>query len=197
MAKEIKKPKVYVIAGPNGAGKTTFVKEFLPVYADCINFINADLIASGLSPFKPEAAAIKAGRIMIEQMREYALANKDFTFETTLSGRSHLRFIRDLKTKGYEIHLIFLWIRNVDLAQKRVADRVRSGGHNVPEDVVRRRFPRGIKNFFNVYRPVLDSWMLFDNSSDEPNLVAEEGSNGLKVYDNELFKKIEKSMEGI
>ena len=195
MAKEIKKPKVYVIAGPNGAGKTTFVKEFLPVYADCINFINADLIASGLSPFKPEAAAIKAGRIMIEQMREYALANKDFTFETTLSGRSHLRFIRDLKTKGYEIHLIFLWIRNVDLAQKRVADRVRSGGHNVPEDVVRRRFPRGIKNFFSIYAKLSDSWTLFDNSYSQPTVIAKEDNRKMTISDRELFERIRKGME--
>lgn len=106
MARKMKKPKVYVIAGPNDAGKTTFDKEFLPNFADCINFINADLIAAGISPFSPESASVKAGRIMIEQMREYAQANKDFAFETTMSGRSHSVFIKEIRSKGHEVHMI-------------------------------------------------------------------------------------------
>ena len=195
MAKEIKKPKVYVIAGPNGAGKTTFVKEFLPNFADCINFINADLIAAGISPFSPESASVKAGRIMIEQMREYAQANKDFAFETTMSGRSHSVFIKEMRSKGYEVHLIFLWLKNVDLALKRISDRVKSGGHNVPEDVVRRRFSRGIKNFISIYAKLSDSWTLFDNSYSQPILIAKEDNRKMTISERELFERIRKGME--
>src|SRR5512136_1462155 len=150
------RPRLYVIAGPNGAGKTTFALEFLPNYAKTFEFINADLIAGGLSPFVPERAAIKAGRIMLEQIQILSSRRKDFGFETTLSGKGYVSLFKDLKKKGYEIHLFFLWIPNPELAIERIADRVRRGGHKIPEDIVRRRFDRGLKNFFQIYRPLVD-----------------------------------------
>ena len=130
-------PSLYVIAGPNGAGKTTFAKEFLPHYAKCENFVNADLIAQGLSPFSPAAAGIKAGRLLLKQIHEFAEQRADFAFETTLAGKTYVRFLRRLKQQGYVIHLFFLWIPTVEVALARIADRVRRGGHEIPEKVVR------------------------------------------------------------
>ena len=127
---------VYIIAGPNGAGKTTFAREFLPNYADCKNFINADLIAQGVSPFSPEEVAFRAGRLMIEEINSYVKHGASFGFETTLSGRSYLNLIRDLTRRRYEVHFFFLWIPNVALALSRVRARVLEGGHDVPAVVV-------------------------------------------------------------
>ncbi|MFH1672843.1 MAG: zeta toxin family protein, partial [Pseudomonadota bacterium] len=110
---------LYIIAGPNGSGKTTFVRRFLPYYADCINFVNADLIAAGLSPFSPDVAAIKAGKIMLDQIQEHIKAGHDFAIETTLAGRSYVRLLKDLKKEGYKIHLFYLWLHKPDLALKR------------------------------------------------------------------------------
>lgn len=140
-------PNVHVIAGPNGAGKTTFARKFLPSYADCKNFINADLIAEGVSPFAPESAAIRAGRLMLEEIRLTMCRGIDFGFETTLSGRSHLGVIRRLKQKGYQVQFFYLWVPSVELALARIRERVLRGGHDVPEAVVRRRFGRSIANF--------------------------------------------------
>lgn len=148
-------PSLYVIAGPNGAGKTTFAREFLPNYADCKNFINADLIAEGVSPFSPETVAFRAGRLMIQEIGLYAKNRDSFGFETTLSGRSHLGLIRDLKKQRYEVHFFFLWIPTVNLALTRVRARVLAGGHNVPEAVVRRRFDRSIRNFSAIVPSVI------------------------------------------
>jgi predicted ABC-type ATPase len=184
---------LYIIAGPNGSGKTTFVLRFLPYYVDCINFVNADLIAAGLSPFSPDVAAIKAGRIMIEQIQEHISAGHDFAIETTLASRSYVRLLKDLKKKGYKIHLFYLWLHRPDLALKRIATRVRAGGHDVPQEVVRRRFARSVYNFFHLYQPLLDSWMLFDNSADLPRLIADEESGHLTVIDDKLFSAIERS----
>ena len=127
-----KNPSPYIIAGPNGAGKTTFARQLLPYYAECLEFVNADLIANGLSPFFPERAAILAGRLMLQQIHLLADHGRDFGFETTLSGKTYVRLLRDLRDRGYRIHLFFLWIPNIDIALERVADRVRRGGHNVP-----------------------------------------------------------------
>src|ERR1700721_4694383 len=140
--------ELYIIAGPNGVGKTTFASTFLPKYADCKNFINADLIAQGMSPFSPEAAAVRAGRLMLSEIRFFAQRRATFAFETTLSGRSYLRLIRQLKKQGYEVHFFFLWVKSAVVALSRVRERVVKGGHDVPEAVVRRRFGRSIKNFF-------------------------------------------------
>jgi predicted ABC-type ATPase len=185
-----KRPCLYIVAGPNGAGKTTFARKFLPDYARCREFVNADLIASGLSPFSPEAAALRAGRLLVEQIRLLAGKRSDFGFETTLSGVTYVSLFRKLRAEGYKIHLFFLWIPTVEMALARIADRVRRGGHDVPPPVVRRRFHKGIQNLFTRYRPLLDLWMLFDNSGVHPRLMAREEVGDLRVFDQELFSKI-------
>ena len=146
MSNAARHPQLYVIAGPNGAGKTTFAREFLPHQMGCLEFVNADLIAGGLSPLAPETAAIQAGRLMLERIHTLAVQWKNFGFETTLSGRSYLRLFHNLKRQGYEIHVSFVWLRSVALALQRVADRVRLGGHNIPTAVVRRRYTKGLRN---------------------------------------------------
>lgn len=183
-------PNAYIIAGPNGVGKTTFAREFLPNYADCKNFINADLIAQGMSPFSPETATFHAGRIMLGEISLFAKRRADFGFETTLSGRSHLHLIRQLKNKGYAAHFFFLWVPSVDLALSRVRARVFEGGHNVPEAVVRRRFGRSIRNFFIYYRRIADSWSLFDNSGATPILIAFEKQGEAHIMEREIYNEL-------
>ena len=185
-----KNPVCYIIAGPNGAGKTTFARKFLPEYVKCLDFINADLIAGGISPFVPEKAAIQAGRIMIEQIQHLAESRRDFGFETTLSGKSHANLLHKLKGKGYRIHLFFLWLPNADLAIERIADRVRKGGHNIPEEVVRRRFYKGLNNFIKIYLPLLDSWFIIDNSREIAQMIAFEKDGVRKIIAPEIFAKI-------
>lgn len=183
-------PDLYVIAGPNGAGKTTFAREFLPNYADCKNFINADLIAQGFSPFSPEAAAFRAGRLMLQEINRCVRRGEDFGFETTLSGRSYLSLIRRLKRYGYEVHFFFLWIPTSDLALTRVRRRVLEGGHGVAEAVVRRRFDRSIRNFLVHYRPLGDSWIFFDNSAATPSVVAFQKQGNLRIINPELYETL-------
>jgi predicted ABC-type ATPase len=166
------RPNVYIVAGPNGAGKSTFAQRFLPDYADCREFVNADLIAAGLSPFNPESLAIEAGRLMLARIETLAQARVDFGFETTLAGRSQLTLLTRLRAEGYRTHLFFLWLPTLGLALERVQDRVLAGGHFVPEETVRRRLTRGLSNFFHLYQPVLDTYLIFDNSGDSPRLVA-------------------------
>lgn len=181
---------VYVVAGPNGAGKTTFAREFLPNYAKCPNFVNADLIAQGLSPFAPRAAAIKAGKLVINGIAEYSSAGVDFGFETTLSGRTHLRLFRDLEKKGYKVHLFFLWVPAPELSLRRIKNRVSAGGHDVPEADVLRRFNRSILNFFRVYAAEASTWMLFDNSDSSPVLAARRKNGEIIVEDRRVYEKI-------
>ena len=178
------------MAGPNGTGKTTFAREFLPNYAKCPNFVNADLIAQGLSPFNPRIAAIKAGKLVLGRIDEFARSGADFGFETTLSGRTHLNMFRRLKAGGYRVHIFFLWLPGVELSLFRIKDRVAEGGHDVPAADVRRRFTRSVSNFFDTYRSLTDTWMLFDNSGPAPVLAAK-GDNGTVIVENgELFEKI-------
>lgn len=163
--------KIIIIAGPNGAGKTTFAREFLPEEAQCPRFINADLIAAGLSPFAQEALAFKAGRLMLREINECVTRGENFAFETTLSGVAYLRHIQEWQKLGYHVGLFFLSLPSVDLAIGRVAERVRQGGHNIPEPVIRRRFSAGRTNFDNYYRTAVDAWVLYDNAGDEPVML--------------------------
>jgi len=174
---------VYVVAGPNGSGKTTFAREFLPNYAKCENFVNADLIAQGLSPFAPRSAAIKAGRLVLSRIHEFSKNGEDFGFETTLSGKTHLRQFRRLEASGYKVHIFFLWVPGAELSLLRIKNRVAAGGHNVPAVDVSRRFNRSIDNFFNVYQPFTHTWMLFDTSGAAPVLAAR-GANGSVIIEN-------------
>ena len=160
-----------MIAGPNGAGKTTFAKDYLPHEARCLNFVNADLIAAGLAPFQPETASVQAGRIMLLEIDRRIQERTSFAFETTLSGRSYAHAIPQWQSLGYEVELIFLWLRNVRLAHHRVDSRVRLGGHSIPPDVIERRFEAGWKNFQFLYRPIVDCWRLYDNSDAIPILL--------------------------
>jgi predicted ABC-type ATPase len=178
---------LYIIAGPNGAGKTTFAREFLPNYADCRNFVNADLIAQAMAPFSPETAAVRAGRMMLGEIQSYAKRRVSFAFETTLSGRGYMALLRRLKAQGYEIHIFFLWVSTVDLALSRVQERVSRGGHDVPERVVRRRFDRSIQNFLARYRQLANSWILFDNSARDPVIVASEEGRDTRIIDASFY----------
>jgi len=190
----MKKKNVYIIAGPNGAGKTTFATKFLPEYVKCPNFVNADLIAQGLSPFSPGAVAIKAGKLVLEQIHYFANKGVDFAFETTLAGKLYVNLLKSLKAKGYNICLFFLWIPNTDLAVSRIKNRVAQGGHNIPTKDVLRRFNRSISNFFRLYQPFLDSWILFDNSGAVPILIAEKKKVKITIVDESLYNDIVKSM---
>ncbi len=163
--------KIIIIAGPNGAGKTTFARSFLPEEARCPRFINADLIAAGLSPFAPEAAAIKAGRLMLEEIAECARRGESFAFETTLSGLGYLAHIRRWRADGYRVSIFFLSLPTPEVAVARVAGRVRQGGHHIPEDVIRRRFAAGLRNFEESYKPAVDAWAKYVNVGTSPVLL--------------------------
>ena len=164
--------KIVIIAGPNGAGKTTFAQAFLPNEAGCERFINADLIARGLSPFAPEKAALRAGKLMLAEIAASVFAGRGFAFETTLSGLNYARHIPQWQEQGYHVKLIFLSLPSADLAVARVRNRVRQGGHDIPEPVIRRRFDAGLKNFTGIYRQLVDSWALYDSSGRAPQLLA-------------------------
>lgn len=163
--------KMIIIAGPNGAGKTTFAREFLPQEAGCPVFVNADLIAAGLSPFAPERAAIQAGRLMLESIAQHVSRRESFAFETTLSGRDYAQQITQWQALGYCVELFFLSLTSAEMAVQRVAERVRQGGHDIPEVTIRRRFDSGARLFRDVYQPLVDKWVLYDNSGDEPVMM--------------------------
>lgn len=181
-------PNIYIVAGPNGVGKTTFSREFLPRYAICRNFINADLIAAGLAPFAPESVAIQAGRLVLGEIDRFANQRIDFGLETTLAGRSYISLIRRLKNRGYKIHIYFLWVPTDDVTLARVKERVLKGGHDVPDADVRRRFSRSIENFLNHYRPLADSWILFNNSKIPPSEIAFAEESQLRIIDREIYE---------
>jgi predicted ABC-type ATPase len=183
-------PSVYIIAGPNGAGKTTFARKFLPKYAECKNFINADLIAQGLSPFAPEAAAFPAGRLMLEEIERFSKRGDDFGFETTLSGITYINLIRRLRAQGYAVHIFFLWVPRAELSISRIRDRVLEGGHDVPEPIVRRRYERSISNFLRLYRHEVDFWNLFENSGEVPVLIAGKERGKSCIMNESLFRDL-------
>jgi predicted ABC-type ATPase len=164
-------PRCIIIAGPNGSGKTTFAREFLLREVGVIHFVNADLIASGLSPLRPELAARQAGRLVLRELTRLANARKNFAFESTLSGRTYLRLLKKWKSAGYRIEIVFLSLPSVHLALQRIAGRVRQGGHDVPKSDVMRRFDRSWRNFHALYRPLVDGWALYDNSGSAPQLL--------------------------
>jgi len=166
-------PRCIIIAGPNGAGKTTFAREFLPREARIVRFVNADLIAAGLSPLKPELAAMSAGRLLLSELDRLAAARVDFAFESTLSGLTYAARMKEWKQAGYRIEIIFLRMASVRLALRRIADRVRQGGHAVPEVDVRRRFQRGWANFQTTYRALADVWAVYDNSAEQFQIIEE------------------------
>ncbi|MBX9743386.1 MAG: zeta toxin family protein [Chthoniobacterales bacterium] len=164
-------PICFIIAGPNGAGKTTFAWDFLLKELDIVHFVNADLIAAGLSPFDSSLVELKAGRLFLEELKRLARAKVNFAFETTLSGHSYLPLLKRWKSEGYRIEIIYLRLRSASLALERVAERVKQGGHNIPQATVLRRFERGWGNFLNLYRPLADDWYVYENSEATPQLI--------------------------
>lgn len=162
------KKRIVIIAGPYGAGKTTLAREFLLREAQCPDFINADLIAQGLSPLIPEAAAVEAARIMLDRMDKMTAIGRSFAFETTLAGRTYVHRIREWQATGYTVKIVFLRLPYVELALRRVRSRVLQGGHDVPVEVIRSRFTAGWKNFLEIYRPLVDEWIIYDCAGDTP-----------------------------
>jgi predicted ABC-type ATPase len=184
--------KILVIAGPNGAGKSTTAPAILRDALKVHEFVNADTIAAGLSAFSPESVALAAGRIMLRRLHDLALARRDFAFETTLSTKTFAPWLRKLQADGYKLHLVYLWLPTVDLAVARVAERVRRGGHTVPEDVVRRRYDRSLGNFFNLYSEFADSWMMMDNSIQRrPRVIAQQDvGQAVEVFNADQWNEI-------
>jgi len=165
--------RLFIISGCNGAGKTTASYTILPDMLNCEEFVNADEIAKGLSPFNPASASIQAGRLMLERIRKLINKGEDFAFETTLATKSYKNFVQKAKENGYEITLLFFWLRTPDLAVKRVETRVKEGGHNIPELVIRRRYKNGLRNFFGIFEPIVDEWIFIDNSGEPYEIIAQ------------------------
>jgi predicted ABC-type ATPase len=165
------KKKILILAGPNGAGKTTLAWEFLPKEAQCPTFVNADLIAAGVSPFAPEESAMRGGRLMVQLIAEHVVRGDSFAFETTLADRSYARHIPDWQATGYHVSLLFLALPSAEAAVQRVVERAAQGGHFVPENIVHRRFLAGRTNLELVHKPLVDAWAVYDNSGSEPVLT--------------------------
>jgi predicted ABC-type ATPase len=189
------RPLVIAIAGPNGAGKTTLAPFLLRDRFGVTEYVNADTIALGLSAFRPEGAAFEAARVMLKRLRDLSEAGGDFAFETTLATRSYAPWLRSLKRRGYSFQLVFLWLRSAELAIERVRHRVLSGGHDVPEEVVRRRYVRGARNFFESYQPLADSWVLYDNSvsGNEIKVAVGEGASVTELLEESLWQKFKRA----
>lgn len=172
------RPHVFVIAGPNGAGKSTAAPALLRDLLGVAEYVNADLIAQGLSAFDTQSVAFQAGRVMLERLRQLAGRRRHFAFETTLATRGYLPWLRSLRADGFAVDLAFLWLPSPEMAVARVAERVRLGGHDVPEGVIRRRYTRGLDNFFRLYRPQADRWWLIDNAAAEGQCLIAAGDRG-------------------
>jgi len=186
-------PNLFIIAGPNGAGKTTYARDFLVDEMRCHEFVNADLIAAEISPSAPAQAELDAGRIMVRRLRQLLAGRKDFAFETTLSAYGYLPLLEEARAAGYRIRLDFLWIASLDVTRERIRQRVRKGGHDIPDDVQRRRFPRDIRMLTEHYRPLLDHWRLFDNTGNRPVLVAVERDRIFIIVDAAGLARIERN----
>lgn len=183
-------PNLYVIAGPNGAGKTTTAQKFLPDELHIVEFVNADNIAKGLSPFNPEGVAFEAGRIMLKRIKDLALQKIDFAFETTLSTVSYVNFLRTCKNEGYDIILIFVWLSSPKLAIERVAFRVSMGGHSIPIEIIERRYYKGLHNLQKYFLPLSTDWIIVDNSQQEIELIAKSTNGKLLAFNKEKLKYI-------
>lgn len=184
--------RLYIIGGPNGAGKTTASYSVLPKILECREFVNADEIARGLSPFNPDSVAIEAGRLMLTRISELLRRNESFSIETTLATRSYFRLIEQAHRQGYDVTLLFFWLRTPEQAIERVAERVSKGGHNIPSDVIRRRYQEGINNLFHIYMPIIDTWILVNNSMTPRSIIATGGREQQTTILNEVeYKNIE------
>jgi len=189
--KQLKVPNLYIISGCNGAGKTTASFTILPEMLDCKEFVNADEIAKGLSPFQPESVSFHAGRIMVERIDELLNSGVDFAFETTLTTLSYLNTIKAAKEKGYSVTLLYFWLNDVNLAIERVRTRVNEGGHNIPEETIRRRYFRGVYNLTNRFTALCDYWIVINNSSRPFTFVAEgQGTTEIEVHDDMIWQQI-------
>ena len=187
---DTKKPACWIIAGPNGAGKTTFALDYLPEIAECENFINADLIAAGISPLAPEKELLAASKIFLNEIRSFISKRVDFAFETTLSGKTYLKLINELKEDGWRTELIYLALPDVEMSKLRVAERVRHGGHNIPEKDILRRFPRSLNNLLNHYADMVSRTRCFMNKDDAAELIFEVINGTIIVADDKLYKLI-------
>lgn len=184
------RPRIVVLAGPNGAGKTTVSRDLVGDRFGIRRFVNADFIAQGLSGFSPDAAAVAAGRLMLQQIHDLAAARVDFAFETTLASRTFAPWLEKQKGRGYEVLLVFVWVPSPELSIARVRTRVAAGGHHVPAETVRRRFARGIANFHRLYLPIADHWWCYDNSETQPRLVANGGRASVQVLDSAVWRRV-------
>lgn len=183
---------IYIISGPNGAGKTTASYTVLPKILQCKEFVNADEIARGLSPFNPESVAIEAGRLMLKRISELLQRNESFSIETTLSTRSYFRLVEKAHSQGYDVTLLFFWLKSPLQAIERVAERVAKGGHDIPKDIIVRRYWEGLDNLFKIYMPIVDTWILVNNGETPRSIVATGGKDQTTIIkDNKHFKTIE------
>jgi predicted ABC-type ATPase len=182
----MKEKNLYIIAGCNGAGKTTASFTILPEIISCKEFVNADEIAKGLSPFQPEKVAFEAGRIMLHRVNELLKSDESFAFETTLSTKSYKNKVADAKEKGYTVTLLFFWLQSVELAKERVKTRVKEGGHNIEDEVIERRYYKGLQNLFDIYLPIVDGALVFDNSFGKHVLIAQKTIDGILAVIDEL-----------
>lgn len=194
-AQTMSRPQVAVLAGINGAGKTTASQHLLREALKIPSFTNADTIARGLNAFDVESVAVKAGRIMLEHLHELAAARKSFAFETTLSGRAYAPWLRDLAGEGYAVHLLYYWLDSAEVAIRRVAERVRAGGHHVPDETVRRRYSRSVRNFLELYRPIVTTWQVYDNTEGDRQLIAFNNSFFDTVVDPEMWDAFNRSAD--
>ena len=183
-------PRLYILCGCNGAGKTTASYTMLPELLDCREFVNSDEFAKSLSPFDPSTASVSASRYMIMRIQYLLNLGSDFSIETTLATRTLVSILKDAREKGYTITLLYLWVQSPDIAIKRVRDRVEHGGHNIPDDVLRRRYRMGLKYLFNTYMPLCDRWIIMDNTGKRLAMIAEGSSGRLVIKDDEKFSRI-------
>ncbi|MBP3227181.1 MAG: zeta toxin family protein [Bacteroidaceae bacterium] len=182
--------KLYIISGPNGAGKTTASYTVLPDVLNCREFVNADEIARGLSPFNPASVAVEAGRLMLARIKTLLEQGQTFAIETTLATRSYINLVRQAQQKGYVVSLLYIWIESPELAIRRVAERVSKGGHDIPENVIRRRYRLGLQNLFGLYMPKVDDWIIVNNTHPPRRTIAQGTQTSQITYENDTFNKI-------